>query len=156
MKSPYLDYIRTISLKSIRDYILDNNITENDTILLNSDDFLNIALEYRQTYSEGIQYPYYLIRVMIKEDDYMKVPPGRIGIVKDDESRFEMDYKGYENELDTSYENETIYRCGWCGNIVDFDGVQFDQETRNFKIRILQKFQSTVNVIQVNGQCCNR
>lgn len=42
----FTHYISKITIKSLRDYILDANISDIDTILLNQVDFDNIVLEY--------------------------------------------------------------------------------------------------------------
>jgi len=45
LKQPTLHYIRQVTIKSLRDYILDNGLTENDTLLLNRENFDDIVLE---------------------------------------------------------------------------------------------------------------
>ena len=147
--------IRQITIKSIRDFILDNDLTENDTILLNQSNFDDIVLEYRVTYNNGISIPYFLLRVLIQNDNSGKVLLNRVGIIKDDKNRYENDFDmKASNQPNGNFEYETIYRCGWCGNIVDFDGSEFVNSTRQFKINILEKYKSTVNVKHVNGKCC--
>jgi len=49
-----------------------------------------------------------------------------------------------------------FYRCGWCGNVVDFDGSELSSEERNDKIRLLGKFDSSINVKFVTGYCCEK
>lgn len=155
MSKPILHYVKHISIKSIRDFILDNSLTENDTLLLNQLDFDGIVLEYRETYKEGIVIPYYLLRVQIQIDSLGRIPINRIGIVKDDNNRFENDYDpSVSIQPNDDFKYETIFRCGWCGNVVDFDGSEFDSSTRQFKIDILNKYKTTVDVKRVNGVCC--
>ena len=77
-----LKYIKDgITIKALRDFILDNGVSERDVIFLHFVDFDNIVLEYRATYNEAIQIPYTIIGVLIKEDRTAKVREGQIGIV---------------------------------------------------------------------------
>ena len=155
MQKIIIHYIRQQSIKSIRDFILDNDLTESDTLLLHQSDFDNLALEYRQTYKSSIEVPYFLLSVLIREDKTGKVPVNRVGIIREDINRFENDFDPkLANQPDEKFAFETIYRCGWCGNVVDFDGREFDNTTRQFKINILEKYESSVTVKQVSGECC--
>lgn len=152
-------HIGSITIKSLKDFILDKMLTSNDTILLNHQNFDQIVLEYRTTYNESISIPYFLLQVLIKEDDTNKVPLNRIRLIANDINRSERDFEQFtngtsENTIDESYSDEIIYRCGYCGNIVDFDGSEYDNQTRQFKIKILEKFRSTVTVKNVAGKCC--
>lgn len=155
MSTHTLFYIGNITIKSLRDFILDNNLTDHDTLMLNQVDFDNIIIEFRAIYNEGIIIPYYLIGVLIEVDSLGRVPFNRIGIIKDDNNRFENDYT--QDKLDQpndDFKYETIYRCGWCGNVVDFDGSEFDSSTRQFKIDIYEKYKDTLSVKRINGMCC--
>lgn len=159
MQKTSYHHIGPITIKSIKDFILDKMLTENDTILLNRENYDQIVLEYRTTYNESITIPYFLIQILVKEDNTNKVPVDRIGLIVNDTSRSDRDFEQFtngstENTIDESYSDEIIYRCGFCGNIVDFDGTEFENQTRAFKIKILEKFRSTVTVRNVNGKCC--
>ena len=79
-----LKIIKIVTVKSVRDFILDNALTENDTLLINTNNIDDIALEYRATYGESIKYPYFLLGVLIEEDTSGKVNKGRIGIIRND------------------------------------------------------------------------
>lgn len=76
-----LKYIEKITIKALRDFILDNGVSDRDVIFLHFVDFDNIVLEYRATYDEGIQIPFTVIGVLVKEDRSAKVREGQIGIV---------------------------------------------------------------------------
>ena len=159
MQSTTFHHIGLITIKSIKDFILDNMLTENDTILLNRVNYDQIVLEYRTTYNESITVPYFLLQILVKEDNTNKVPVNRIGLIVDDTSRSDRDFEQFTNDgsvhiIDENYEDEIIYRCGYCGNVVDYDGTEFEPQTRQFKIKILEKFSSTVTVKSVAGKCC--
>ena len=51
-----------------RDFILDNGLTESDTLLLNQVDFDDLAIEYRKTYNDSIFIPYFLLRILVQDD----------------------------------------------------------------------------------------
>jgi hypothetical protein len=80
---PELKYIGSkVTIKALRDFILDSEITENDTILLNPINHDDIVLEYREIYSESINLPYILLGVLIEEDKNNQVPENRIGLIQ--------------------------------------------------------------------------
>jgi hypothetical protein len=154
MADSTIHHLGVIRIKSLRDYILDNSLGEDDTITLNQRDFDALALEYRRTYNEGIDVPFNLLRVLIKEDESLRVHVGKIKVIKNDEERDYEDYLNIEEDLDAQYKYDNIYRCGYCGNVVDFDGKEFSDDTRRFKIGILEKFEKTVKQTSVHGACC--
>ncbi|SMC94471.1 hypothetical protein [Pedobacter nyackensis] len=155
MQNTSIEYIGKPSIRTLRDFILDNSISENDTVLLNQIDFDELALEYRDDYKENLVVPYYLLTVLIKEDEMNSTPVGRIKVVKHDSERFAGDYNNIKiSGPSESYAYDIIYRCGWCGNVVDFDGRELEDSTKKFKISILEKFSRTVKQPSVNGECC--
>lgn len=60
--------IGEISIKSLRDAILDFKLTNNDIIILHTLNFDDIIIEHRKTYRESIRIPFVLLGVEIKED----------------------------------------------------------------------------------------
>lgn len=150
-------YIKNLSIKSIRDFILDQGVSEGDSLALNQTNFDELVLEYRKTYQEGLQVPYYLMRVLIKEDLEHQTPVNRIKLIRNDESRFEEDYNivhKIEAGPDQSHAYDEIYRCGYCGDVVDGQGNAFDSKTRLFKISVFDKFEGTIQLQLVEGKCC--
>lgn len=85
---PALHHIQQISIKSLRDFILDNGLTENDTLLLNQVDFDDLAIEYRETYNDSIVIPYFLLGILIQDDSSRSIPLKRIGVIKADSIRY--------------------------------------------------------------------
>src|SRR5579875_3041604 len=75
-KVPFID------LKALRNFILDNEVSEYDTIALNQINFDNIVFEYRNLYNVGISMPYYLLSVLIEEDESGKVAHNTICVLK--------------------------------------------------------------------------
>lgn len=147
--------IRQLSIKAIRDFILDNNLSNTDTILLNQADFDEYAYEYKETYNENLRTPFFFLHIKIQEDITGTIKPRSLGVLRNDLNRFGGDSDQSKNGIpNKSYAYDTIYRCGWCGNVVDFDGSEFDAETRLFKIKTLETYRDTVIVKKVNGRCC--
>lgn len=92
--------------------------------------------------------PYLLLDVLIKEDDSYSVPPNRIKVILNDtlsERTVE------EDEPDLS---DPVYRCGWCGNVVDYDGKQLSNDIKRYKIGLIEKYSSDVIVKHTDGYCC--
>jgi hypothetical protein len=155
MQKTINEYIGKPSIRNLRDYILDKPVSENDTILMNQIDFDEMALEYRETYNENVPIPYYLLSVLIKEDENRLTPVGRIRVIKADSDRFFNDYcQPKMTGPSTDFQYDTIYRCGYCGNVVDYDGSEFDDSTRRFKISVLEKFKYTITEKDLEGACC--
>ena len=142
--------IGEICIKSLRDAILDFNLTTNDTIVLHSLNFDKLVIEHRRTYRESIRIPFILLGVEIREDKEKRAFRDKIWILKNNIAS-KNNIMSQEEEYSPL---ETFYRCGWCGNVVDFDGAQLSPENRNEKIRLLDKFGISINVEAVHGYCC--
>lgn len=138
-----------ITIKAIRDTILDLEITEKDTIVLSQIAFDNIALEYRDTYKESISVPYLLLSVLIKEDNTRTVPNNRIGIIKDDTKSIRV----ASTIKDEFSEWFVAYRCGWCGNIIDGNGNVLEGAERTKTIRYIENYPNPT-VKPTDGNCC--
>ena len=150
---PIVMYLGTaLGIKMLRDFILDNTLTSDDTILVSTFDFDEIALDHRKIYNESIIVPYFLVGVLIKEDDHKsRLSVGHVIVVKND---FASRRVIQETREQNYYDGEPIYRCGWCGNVVDFDGTELESSERQRSIAVLRKFGREVDVKRVNGSCC--
>lgn len=141
-----------ITIKSLRDFILDNGITERDTIVLNSKNFDDIVLEYRAVYKESITVPYLLLGVLIDEDGSNVVSKNTVIVIKNDDREDRViAVQPYEEYFDNS---EVFYRCGWCGNVVNYDGSQLSDYERSRKIELYEKHATEMRTEHVNGHCC--
>ncbi|MDO7874018.1 hypothetical protein Q5H93_04670 [Hymenobacter sp. ASUV-10] len=109
--------IEKITITSIRNWILDNEITEEDTILLNSYNFDDLVLEFRATYDKPISEPYHLLGILVDEAVEHAVPLGSILLLKGGN----LSSQAHTNS-DTMDDGSIIFRCGWCGNVVDESG----------------------------------
>ncbi|MBK0402548.1 hypothetical protein I5M27_06095 [Adhaeribacter sp. BT258] len=75
-------YIGTISNKTLRDYVLDNNLSNEHKILLHPNNFDDIVLEYRDLYKKSIPDPYYIFETLIDESPNGLVPADKILVKK--------------------------------------------------------------------------
>lgn len=147
---PELKYIgKHITIKTLKDYIVDCKL-EDKVILLNSQNFDNIVLEYRDFYNESMEIPYSIIGILITEDNTKKVPLDRIGLINDD--NFDHQNHIHEESHDL-YDGEEAYRCGFCGNIVDKNGNELYDIERERIIRYIENFENPV-VNKSHGECC--
>lgn len=147
---PELKYIgKDITIKTIRDYIIDTGLTEDNAILLNSQNFDDIVLEYLEFYGESIEMPYYLVGILIGEDESGKIPHNRIGLIKHDDYELPI---VYEETFDL-FDGEKAYRCGYCGGIVDENGNELFDEDRERIIRYIENFENPI-VSKAHGKCC--
>lgn len=147
---PEIKYIGPkITLKSVRDCILDLELNEEKVILLNSQNFDDLIIEYLDFYKESMVIPYYLLGVLISEDNSGKVPINRIGIIDDNDFDHPI---YYEENFDLS-DGEKAYRCGFCGGIVDKKGNELFDEERQRIINYIEKCDNAI-VNHTYGKCC--
>lgn len=145
-----LKYIGKITINSLRHFIIDNNLSGSDEILLHQIDYDEIALEYKETYYNSLPTPFVELGILVDEDVEGIVPKGRIMVVRGT-NRLDSYYATVNNLSET---DQIIYRCGYCGNVVDYDGAEFDIETRSYKIKVLEKYQDKITEKHVYGACC--
>jgi hypothetical protein len=150
--------IGTITILSVRNFILDSGLSNSDAVLLNTVNFDDIVLEYRETYRQSIPIPFYLLEILVVEDESMKKSMNRIKASRNDRRRFDGDYllaKVKDIQFSHLTSNDMrIYRCGWCGNVVDYNGAELSSESKLRKFEVLKKFEKQIEVIKVNGRCC--
>ncbi len=149
-KKPEIKYIgQKITYQLLRNKILDENLTENDTIILNSKNFDDVVIEYLEDYGQSMTFPHLLLGVLIRESDGERIPQNRIGILKDDDESIRVDTS---NEFNY-YDGEIVYRCGWCGNVVDEKGKELEGYYRERAINDIENYKSAI-VKHTNGNCC--
>jgi hypothetical protein len=144
-----LKYIGKITLKSLRDAILDYSISSSKAILLHPHDFDDMAVDYRNAYGVSLKLPFVFLGIYIAPSENPSVPLGRIRVEQNIETPRQ------PTQEDEACPPFTIaYRCGWCGNVVAEDGSLLDGSTRMEYIRILEKYGSQIEHIKVHGDCC--
>lgn len=144
-----LSYIGRISLMSIRNFISDNQLSEIDTIRLHPKNFDSFVLDYREYYGESLKLPFFMFDTRIEEDIKSQVPADRVMVVVDESRPTKI-------EIENEPIYATIYRCGYCGNVVDSDGSEFDPDTRRENTRILEDKKNIVTQQHVRGRCCRK
>lgn len=150
---PEIKYIgKSITIKSLKDFIVDSKLSDKKNIILNSDNFNDIVLEYLDFYGESMSVPYSLIGIFIFEDESKKVPLNRIGIVNETEN--DVENYIYEETFDL-YDGEKAYKCGFCGSIVDKNGNELFDEERERIINYIQKFENPI-INKTHGKCCEK
>lgn len=137
---------RDISIKSLRDYILDAGLTDVDTILLNQINFDELALEYKLTYKGQLPDPYVLLGVLIREGH--SVRQGFVSVIENDTESIR------EKPVENVDPYRIIYRCGYCGNIVDHDGSELDPAEVAEAENYLNKFGRVVTTEHEVGYFC--
>jgi hypothetical protein len=143
-----LKYIGDISLKSLRNAILDYNVSSSEAILLHPHDFDDIAVDYRKSYGVSLDLPFVFLGIYIAPSENTSVPLGWIRI----EQGIETPRRSVQDETYPPF--NVAYRCGWCGNVVAEDGSLLDGRTRMEYIRILEKYGDQIEHIKVHGECC--
>jgi hypothetical protein len=139
---------RTITYNELRNVIIDEKLTQYDTIILHSYDFDSIVLEYREFYHEPLESPHLLLEVLVRESEGEDIPRNRIGILKNDHVSFRTTEHNQQ-----SFDGEVFYRCGYCGNAVDSNGRDLEGDERSRTIFIIENEKGVI-VSQVYGDCC--
>jgi hypothetical protein len=144
-------YIGKICLKSLRDFILDEQLTDGYSILLHPENRQEVALEYRIIYNQPMPSPCFIVGILIQEDTEDLLPIDRISVINNPLAIKEIKTSTQDNKPVISL--ETVYRCGWCSNIVNSDGSELSTQTRAYKTQAVQMFGRT-SVVYVQGSCC--
>lgn len=143
-------HIGKIDIKSLKNAILDNNISSDNIILLHPDNFDDIVLEYRDIYNEGFPPTFKMLTVEIIEDIHSITPKNRICITQADEITSK---KTTQRIIDMPEELDdiTVYRCGGCGTVVYSNGEVPDDNTQNELIKLLR---GGAKEKHTYGNCC--
>ena len=129
----------------LRNFILDNNIPDTDSISLSQEMFDEIALDFRNTYKEPIHLPFIFLNVWITIADRGSIGRNQAIITKDDTP---------PEEVDNGPELPSIvYRCGYCGNYIDETGEALTGEPFRLAMLSWEKFGDIV-FERAKGKCC--
>lgn len=139
---------KNVTIKVIRDYILDSDITDDDTFVLNPSDYAEIASEYGDFYKQDLQQPYLLLGVLIEKDQLCRISKGQALVIRNDTQATRTAYE------ETFAPNEVVHRCGICGSIINEDGSQPTPNECQRKVNYLNKFGLRANVQHTYGYCC--
>lgn len=137
-----------ITLKSLRDFILDTELTEFDTIILHQEDFDELALQFRDEYDEHLPSPYLLLGVLIREAGREQPRKGSLIVVENDTESIRV------KEPEHVDPNKIIYRCGYCGTLVDENGGKLDSDEFDRNADYLNRFGNAATVHHRSGDCC--
>lgn len=124
-------------------------ISEQYSITLNDRAFDELALDYRAIYREPIPTPFIFEGVWIKMAPYSTVAFNQAVIITDDPHP--------EQDADHSdpIEFEKIYRCGYCGILLDEFGDGLTGYLYEMAMKKIKLYGETVFVPSV-GRCCER
>ncbi len=78
-------------INAIRDCIIDNSISEGDTIILGSHDFEQIVLGHKDKFGIGMSFPYSLMGVTLREDSNVGLSAGKIRVLRENIFSLSMD-----------------------------------------------------------------
>lgn len=147
--NPVVHIGKPIRINDLRNYILDAGISDVDTILMNPADFDELALEYKETYKERLPEPYLLLSVLIRPGNGLSLKPGSISVLENDTDSIR-ERMASKEEVDPY---RIIFRCGYCGRIVDEHGGELDPDQLSSAYQYLNKF-SDAQVEHTTGYCC--
>jgi hypothetical protein len=149
---PY--YIGRITPRSLRNWLIDNPLGEGDTVLMHPHTYEDFALGYREEYSVSMPEPYFLLGVLIDETPVRSaydVPKQRVLVlVEDDRPQRQAFMQQPAGPVD---DGRAVYRCGWCGNLVDASGTGLQGQERSYAKTLLE-MRGHRATRHVDGRCC--
>ena len=149
MELKYLGKI--ISYKVLRDFILNNNLSTEDTIFLHSKNFDDLVIEYKDTYNQSMPSPFEILKVYVEESKDEKVPIDRIGILRYKNIPYEtLRFNGYEYKVE-----EIFHRCGHCGGLINNQGKTLEGVQWNRAANYLDH-SSNPKIQHIWGDCCKQ
>lgn len=83
--------LKGTGLNAIRDCIIDNSISEGDTIILGSEDFEQFVLSHKDKFGIGMSFPYTLMGVMLTEDSNVGLSIGKIRVLRENAFSLSLD-----------------------------------------------------------------
>jgi len=146
---------RVITIQVLRAYILELELSEEDTLLLQPDNMGELEEEYRTMYREPMPQPFFLLGVYIDEADAQHpVPKDRVTVLYSDTRPSRVQLAREQTTL--TDDGRTLYRCRECGNLVTPDGLLIDNPLRLQYINWLKVRGGNAGVVNVLGECCER
>lgn len=135
------------TIKYLRDFILDKGVRDTDSIALEESMFDELALDFRAVYKEPIPVPFIFLGVWIKIADRGTIKYNHALITEDDL----VPMPSGEKADDISY--ELVYRCGWCGKLLDEHGYELTGNAFEMAVKRHQKYGEGI-WIKTTGNCC--
>jgi len=134
------------TISYLRDFILSNNVTENDSISLNQHTFDELALDYRHTYGEPLTTPFIFLNVWIKIAPTAYPFSSYATITRNDP-------KPDPEPLKETISEAKVYRCGYCGKLIDEFGYDLRGGIYEMALKRWKAHGDYIFVAAV-GKCC--
>jgi hypothetical protein len=147
-------YIGKVTLSAIRGWILENSLTDQDTVLLHPVNMEAVLEDYQQLYREPMPDPYFLLGVLIEEAGKVSVPENRVVALLNDE-RVNRPSRPLERDNEPADDGSDVFRCGSCGSIVNEDGVMLEGQERAHAISLL-RMRDARGAVHIHGECCQQ
>ena len=135
------------TIKYLKNFILDKGVRDTDSIALHESMFDELALDYRATYNEPIPVPFVFLGVWIKIAVRDTLKYNHALIIEDDP----LPAPSIQAVDSLSYEE--VYRCGWCGKLLDDHGNELEGYDFEIAVKRHQKYGEAI-WIKTTGNCC--
>lgn len=143
-----IKYIGQVNIPNIRDFILGNSLEEGTVLALHPHTCDELAVDYRKHFSDKFSVPLSYLGVTITSDNSGKTPKDRVRIAEGIEKGSQ-----WVRIIDIpSKSPAAIYRCGWCGGLVDKDSKPIDSATYHSMRKELEDGYDKATLL--NGECC--
>lgn len=144
---------KAITIATLRQWILQQKLTEADTVLLNPVNFAEVAAEYRTTFSTRLPDPYFLLGALVDDAGNVNVvPQDRVLVLLDDNRNRRIMIAESFNILDD--DGAIMYRCRHCRNFVSREGQALARDWRRQVIDLVKLRGEQDRVVERDGRCC--
>lgn len=137
------------TIKYLKTFILVHELGISESILLDEGMFDELALDYRANYHEPIPQPFVFLNVWIKIAASSTVGFNQALIVKGDPRPMQ------EPADSSSLDSSKIYRCGYCGILVDDCGNTLAGSQYELAVRKWKHFGENIFIATVCA-CCKK
>ena len=141
-----------LTINVVRTFILTQQLTEADTVLLHPTNFDALSLEYSETYRETLYDPYFLLGVLVESALDQSVPLDRLMALCNDNRPHRLALA--EERFIPTDDGRLIHRCGYCRSFADAQGKLLSEADRNVHIKLLRLRGGPERVELVHGECC--
>jgi hypothetical protein len=141
-------YIGKVNVENVRTFILENTLTDEYKIAMHPQTFDEFAIDYLKAFTSGIPDPFKYLGIDIIADNTQKTPKDRI-MVADGETIVN---RVRIIDLPPDPKLKKIYRCGYCGGIVGYNGDRIPEWEAKENERIVKEYRNRTETVM--GSCC--
>lgn len=147
--------IDSSTIQSLARIIYENQVTEQDTIVVDENVFDELALDYRRKYGEGIPIPFYYNGPLIEPAPRTILHSKQAGIIINDSrpSKIHLRERVQIKDMKPNVPTLPVYRCGYCGAVVGENGNSLSASDYQDAITRWKTYGDDI-IKPTHGECC--